>query len=106
MLEWMWMKRSEELSCSLGNICCSYLVKPLYQPKFCLHLEIPTKIPTDEYQYDINTNIDQGIALFFFGVLTFWSKIAPPETCIFSIICQFLCIVRTYFVPGNVAIYC
>jgi hypothetical protein len=54
MLEWMWTKRSKELSCYLGIICCSYLVKPLHQPKFCLHLEIPTKIPSSKYQYMVN----------------------------------------------------
>jgi hypothetical protein len=52
--------------------CCYYLVKPFHQPKFCLHLEIPTEIPTDQYQYMVyqyryrpSCQYQNGIQLYF-----------------------------------------
>jgi hypothetical protein len=89
MLEWMWTKRSEELSYSLGIICCSYLVKSLHQPKFCLHLEIPTEIPTDKYQYMVyqyqyrpSCQYKNGIQLLSTGALPFQRATDPRATTI------------------------
>ncbi len=53
MLDGMWMKRSEELSCSLG-IMLFLLSQTIISAKILLTPRIPTKIPTDKYQYGIN----------------------------------------------------